>query len=110
MSDPKPVPPDDTRQRLIDAYVNAAAIYKRLEEDQGSTDDPYQQRIAALMTSGLKRYEDAGQDEVEEAIALRTLRAAVVLEDVARQSGFVLGIEYVARLLLGAAARNGGAR
>jgi hypothetical protein len=109
MSDPKHAPPDDTRQRLIDAYVNAAAIYKRLEEDQGSTDDPYQQRIAALMTSGFKRY-DKGCDEVEEAITLRTLRAANVLEDVARETGFVLGIEYVARLLLGAAARNGGVR
>jgi hypothetical protein len=97
-----------TRQRLFDAYTNPLAIIEHMETHNDEAESPYRQRIETLMASLLTGDGDA--QVYAEAQALRQFQAGMTLEEAARHAGFVLGVEYVALLLLGAAAGEGGAQ
>jgi hypothetical protein len=74
------------------------AIISRIEAHAGNNShDPYWERIEALMRVALN---DGGDpDQIDDATLLRQTTGGVLLETAARQTGFVLGVEYCRRLI-----------
>src|SRR6266508_506582 len=87
--------------------TDPADIFQRIEVDStGPYDtDPYRRRVQQLMSAAIEALPDP--DERQDVAAMRELFHGHVFEELARQTGFVLGFEYC-RALLGGPATKGG--
>lgn len=82
----------------VTQFADAArAIFNQLEEESTTDDDPYRKRIESLMAAEFER-EDV--DRMSDAKHLRETTGGFALEEAARQTGFVLGLEYCRGLVL----------
>lgn len=85
--------------RMFGRFTEPAEIFEHIETESTSDTDPYRSRIEYLMTTAIKAMPDP--DTRQDLEAMRQLLHGHVFEEVARQTGFVLGFEYCRELLTG---------
>ena len=89
-------------------HSDPAAVIKWLEEAASAENDPHWTRFEALFAAQLKAGPHTPDDRAD-AKLLRQTQGGSAVESAARQAGWIMGFEFLARLLAAQSTTKGGA-